>query len=211
MQSGFQGKVWIFDLDNTLHDAGYYIYPQINRLMTLYIVKYLNVDFDKATYLRQKYWERYGATIIGLIKHHKVDPHHFLAATHDFRISRKTVSALPRLKHILKAIRGKKYLYSNAPYFYIKLVLHILRISSLFVDVFSIESTKFNPKPCLRGFHRVLGKRRLQPAGCIMVEDTLENLRTAKLMGMKTIWVNPGVQKPSWVDARISHIGNLVN
>ncbi len=210
MRTSIFKKIWIFDLDNTLHDAGYYIYPQINRLMTAYIVKHLEVDFEMATDLRQRYWEKYGATLIGLIKNHKIDPYHFLEETHNFTLSRKHVSSLTRLRHILRKIRGRKYIYSNAPHSYIKSVLRILRLSSLFLDVFSIDNTNFNPKPSLRGFHTVLGKYRLNPARCVMVEDTLENLHTAKLMGMKTIWVSEGVGKPSWVDARISHIGNLI-
>jgi FMN phosphatase YigB (HAD superfamily) len=36
--------VWLFDLDNTLHDASPHIFPQINRAMVAYIREHLGVD-----------------------------------------------------------------------------------------------------------------------------------------------------------------------
>ena len=38
------GKTWLFDLDNTLHQATPHIFPHINRSMTDYIERHLGVD-----------------------------------------------------------------------------------------------------------------------------------------------------------------------
>ena len=35
--------VWLFDLDNTLHDATPHIFPHINRAMTAYVAEALGV------------------------------------------------------------------------------------------------------------------------------------------------------------------------
>ena len=61
---------WLFDLDNTLHDASPHIFPQINRAMRDYIERHLGLDRQAANQIRQHYWERYGATLLGLIRHH---------------------------------------------------------------------------------------------------------------------------------------------
>jgi len=53
--------VWIFDLDNTLHDASPHIFPHINRSMTAYLQRYLQLDEAAANDLRMHYWRRYGA------------------------------------------------------------------------------------------------------------------------------------------------------
>ena len=37
-------KTWLFDLDNTLHQATPHIFPHINRSMTEYIERHLGVD-----------------------------------------------------------------------------------------------------------------------------------------------------------------------
>ena len=77
-------KTWLFDLDNTLHNATPHIFPHINRSMTAYIVEHLRVDEAEATQIRQHYWQRYGATLLGLVRHHGTDPNHFLWHTHQF-------------------------------------------------------------------------------------------------------------------------------
>ncbi|HNN46060.1 MAG TPA: pyrimidine 5'-nucleotidase, partial [Azospira sp.] len=74
-------RTWLFDLDNTLHNASPHIFPHINRSMREYIERHLGVDKDEATRLRQTYWDRYGATLTGLVRHHGVDPRHFLHET----------------------------------------------------------------------------------------------------------------------------------
>ena len=54
-----------------------------------------------------------------------------------------------------------------------------------------IERTRFRPEAGRRTVS--CGSRALttcEPRRCIMVEDTLENLRTAKKLGMKTVWVS---------------------
>ena len=39
-----RGSVWLFDLDNTLHNATPHIFPHINRSMREYIERNLGVD-----------------------------------------------------------------------------------------------------------------------------------------------------------------------
>ena len=79
-----KNPVWLFDLDNTLHNASPHIFPHINRAMREYIECHLGVDEHEATRIRQDYWERYGATLLGLMRHHGTDPRHFLHETHQF-------------------------------------------------------------------------------------------------------------------------------
>jgi putative hydrolase of the HAD superfamily len=50
---------------------------------------------------------------------------------------------------------------------------------------------------------------RLCAQRCIMVEDTLVNLRTAKKLGMKTVWVSREKRAPGYVDVRISNLSGL--
>ena len=51
-------RTWLFDLDDTLHNASRHIFPQIGRSMMAYICEYLVVDEIEATRLRQQYWLR---------------------------------------------------------------------------------------------------------------------------------------------------------
>ena len=74
--------IWLFDLDNTLHDASKAVFWRLNGAMTDYIEAELQVTREEADALRLHYWRRYGATLMGLERHHGVRAAHFLAQTH---------------------------------------------------------------------------------------------------------------------------------
>lgn len=201
--------LWIFDLDNTLHNATAHVFPHINRSMTAYLQEHLQLDEAAANAMRVDYWQRYGATLSGLIKHHGTDPDHFLWNTHQFPDLPKMVLREPRLRQVLKLLPGKKVLFSNAPLHYAQAVLKLLRVDDMFEDVFSIEHANFKPKPQAEGFRRLLRKHRLQASQCVMVEDSAENLQTAKRLGMRTVWVSTAPRAPSFVDVKIRNVLEL--
>jgi putative hydrolase of the HAD superfamily len=202
-------QVWIFDLDNTLHNATAHVFPHINRSMTAYLQEHLRLKEEEANALRVDYWQRYGATLSGLMKHHGTDPEHFLWHTHQFTDLPKMVLREPRLRYVLKQLSGKKVVFSNAPLHYAQAVLKLLRVDDLFDDVFAIEHSRFKPKPQASGFRRLLRKHRLRAAQCVMVEDSVENLQTAKRLGMRTVWVSDALRAPSYVDAKIRDVLEL--
>jgi putative hydrolase of the HAD superfamily len=113
------------------------------------------------------------------------------------------------LRHALKRLRGRRVVFSNAPEHYARGILDALGIADLFDDVFCIERTRFRPKPDAHGFRVLLRAHRLIPSRCVMVEDSLENLRTAKRLRMKTVWVDASHRAPAWVDARVRHVTRL--
>lgn len=203
------GKVWIFDLDNTLHNATPHIFPHINQAMTAYLQNHLGLDEAGAGDLRRRYWMRYGATLLGLIRHHGTDPRHFLWHTHQFPELKTMLVREPQLRATVRRLPGRKFVFSNAPVHYARAVLKALAIADLFDGVFSIESTRFRPKPDTYGFLRLCRNNRLRPQRCIMVEDSLANLRTAGRLGMKTVWVTRAQRAPGYVDVKIAGLMQL--
>lgn len=202
--------VWIFDLDNTLHNATPHIFPHINRSMTAYLQQHLQLDEAAANELRMHYWRRYGATMSGLVRHHGTKPAHFLWHTHQFPELHKMVLREPRLRHVLRSLPGKKVVFTNAPLHYAVAVLRLLRIDGLFDDVVAVEQTRFRPKPDVFGFMRILRRHRVTAAQCVMVEDSVENLHAAKRLGMKTVWVSDSTKRPPCVDMKIKDVMQLV-
>lgn len=201
--------VWLFDLDNTLHDANAHIFPHINRAMTDYLKTHLALDEDGADSLRMHYWRRYGATMLGLKRHHGIDPHHFLWHTHQFSDLPAMVRGEPGLGAALARLPGRKVLFSNAPEHYSLRILDILGIARHFAAIFCIEHVRYTPKPSPQGFHRLLGRLRLRPERCVMVEDSTENLRTAKKLGMKTVLISPRCRHSAHVDLVVGSISDL--
>ena len=198
--------VWLFDLDNTLHNASPHIFPHINRSMTRYLEQHLGLGLDEANALRMQYWHRYGATMLGLMRHHGTDPDHFLVETHRFDRLHEMMVFERALRGMLRALPGRRIVFSNAPRHYAEAVLQIMGVRRLFEDVVGIEDLDYHPKPGIRAYHSLLQRRRLNAAQCIMLEDSAVNLRTAKRLGMRTVLVGGGLRTPAYVDLRIPNI-----
>ncbi len=199
-------KIWIFDLDDTLHDASAHIFPVMNRAMTQYMMDELDLDEIAAHKMRQHYWRIYGATLKGLMRHHGTDPHHFLSETHRFMNLPDMVLEVKCLRHMLNSLSGRKLVFTNAPRNYALRVLEIMGIADCFELIFSVESTKFHAKPSVRGFQMLLKTIKAKASECIMLEDSLSALMTAKRLGMKTVWITKQLQKPTFVDYRLSDV-----
>ena len=198
------GLAWLFDLDDTLHNASPHIFPHIDRSMTEYIARELGMSEPDAQALRMHYWQRYGATLRGLSRHHGVDPHHFLWHTHRFPELARMVVAEGGLRHALKRLPGRKILFTNSPLHYAQGVLEVLGIAGLFDAVYAIESTRLQPKPEPGAFRLIMRAERLTPARTVMVEDSLPNLRTARMLGLRTVWVSREARRPRFVDLKIA-------
>jgi putative hydrolase of the HAD superfamily len=198
-----KNPVWLFDLDNTLHNATPHIFPHINRSMRQYIEWHLGVDEQEASRIRQDYWTRYGATLLGLIRHHGTDPRHFLWETHQFPDLQRMVVFEKPLLHTLRRLPGRKIIFSNAPRHYAEAILELTGLGRYFDAVYSVENLRFQPKPMQAGFRTLLRAEHLNPRNCIMVEDSLINLATAKKLGMKTVWVSAGLRHSPFVDVKI--------
>jgi putative hydrolase of the HAD superfamily len=197
---------WVFDLDNTLHNASPHIFPHINRSMTAYLQEYLQLNEEDAGALRAHYWHRYGATLLGLMRHHGTDPGHFLRETHAFPDLPNMVVYERGLAAMLRRLPGRKLVLSNAPRQYAVAVLQRMGIQGQFDAVHCIESTGSQPKPSLAAFHSLLRAHGLIAERCVMVEDSRQNLRPAKRLGMKTVWVTREPRAPAYVDVKISSV-----
>ena len=199
----------MFDLDDTLHNASAHIFPVMNQAMTQYIMDHLDLNETDAHALRRHYWGIYGATMKGLTRHHGINPSHFLNETHQFPDLAQMMVRSERLRHCIQRLCGRKVVFTNAPMSYALRVLKLMGIDGLFDQVFSVESTRFHPKPSRRGFAQMLKAIKANPRDCVMLEDNPEALMTAKRLGMKTVLVSKRLHKPSYVDARLNSVLKL--
>ena len=204
-----KNPVWLFDLDNTLHNATPHIFPHINRAMREYIERHLGLDQQAANHLRQDYWQRYGATLLGLMRHHNTDPRHFLWETHQFPNLEQMIVFERPLRHALRRLPGRKIVFSNGPRHYAEAILDLTGLGHCFDALYAVDNVRFQPKPMLAGFRALLRAERQDPRRCIMVEDSLANLVSAKRLGMKTVWVSTGLRQSPFVDVKISSVTQL--
>ncbi len=216
------GPLWLFDLDNTLHDAGHAIFPEVGLNMSAYIARVLGLaeGAPAADALRQAYLERYGATVLGMVRHHAVAPHDFLRAAHQHTDLAGMIRAERGLARLLRRLPGKKILFTNAPGHYARAVVRHLGLGRQFAGQIAIEAMRVHgqlrPKPSTLMLRRLLRRERVAARSCVLVEDTLANLRSAKKLGMRTAWVtqylNRGggtLNRPAYVDVKVKSVLRL--
>lgn len=230
-----QPLTWLFDLDNTLHDASHAIFPAIHANMNTYMARVLGRDgipADAATVnaARQLYWKRYGATLVGMVKHHQVREEDFLREAHRFDDLSTMIRAEIGLSRILKRLPGRKILLTNAPRQYSRDVMRHLGLHRHFARHIPIESMyvhgQLRPKPSVPLLRKILKRERLMAQRCVLVEDTVANLRSAKRLGLRTAWVTrylsksrtedrvgapqPGlIKRPGFVDVKVNSVAAL--
>jgi putative hydrolase of the HAD superfamily len=214
-------RVWFFDLDDTLHDASHAILRTIDRRMTDYVVRHLDVEEAEANQLRLSYWRRYGATLLGLMRHHAVDPHHFLRETHDFDFV-GMVRAERGLTRLLARLPGRKVLLTNAPDLYARRIVRELALHRQLGARYAIERMRVHgvlrPKPSIAMLRHMLARERLAGRGnagrAVLIEDSLPNLKAARTAGFRTVLVTRhlagGVRGGgAYVDLRLSSVHQL--
>ena len=202
-------RVWIFDLDNTLHDATAHIFPAMHEQINAFLQREFRVDEEGANRMRREFWLRYGTTLNGLMRHHGTDPRRFLDETHVFPELAGLVVHENALKHALARLGGMKLVFSNAPRHYVEGVLRAMGLGRYFDAVYTIEDTRYRGKPALHGFRMLLRKHNLDPHRCAFVDDVLDNLRTARRLGMSTVWVSDAKRRVPFVDLRVASILEL--
>jgi putative hydrolase of the HAD superfamily len=202
-------RVWIFDLDNTLHDARTRIFPSMHEQINAYLKRQFGVDDAGADAMRKGFWLRYGATLVGLVRHYGINPREFLAETHRFPELAGLVVRENAVKHALERLGGTKLVFSNAPRAYVEEVLRAIRLARYFDAVYTIEDARYRGKPALHGFHRLLRKHDIDPHRCALVDDQLENLRAAHRLGMSTVWVSRAKRRVPFVDVRVASVTSL--
>jgi putative hydrolase of the HAD superfamily len=178
--------------------------------MNDYLKRTFSVDEAGANEMRRGFWLRYGTTMKGLMRHYGTDPRKFLWDTHQFPELADMLVHENAMRHALALLGGRKLVFSNAPRHYVEEVLRGIGLGRFFEAVYTIESTRYRPKPAFQGFRVLLRKHHLAPHRCALVDDVLENLRAAKRLGMSTVWVTPNVvRRPAYVDLRVASVTEL--
>jgi len=188
--------VWFLDLDDTLHDASHAMFRAIDARMTDYVQRHLQLDRGDADHLRRTYWRRYGATLLGLIRHHGIDPDHFLRQTHDFDVA-ALLRAERGLEQLGRRLAGRKVLLSNAPSDYAARVLRGIGLHRHIRNRYAVESMRvhgqYRPKPALSMLRAMLVREKLAGrsprARAVLVDDNAANLKAARTAGFATVLV----------------------
>lgn len=180
---------WIFDLDNTLYPAGDAVFAQIDTRMTDYISSHLHLSRDEAKALQHQYYNRYGTSLTGLIRHHHIDAEEFLTEAH--RIDLSSLTEAPELRAGLEKLPGRRIVFTNGTTEHAERVLEKRGLTGLIDAIWDIRCSEFVAKPAIESFERLIRGLDIDPLRSAFFEDMAINLIPAALLGMTTVCIAP--------------------
>ena len=181
---------WIFDLDNTVYDINAGVFEKISSRITDFIITALSVTREEANIVRSNMYKKYGLTLTGLMREYGIAPDEYLDYIHN--VTHSELKYDEQLKLNLKNLTGRKFIYTNASKNHSKNILSVMGIEAEFEKILDIKATKYVPKPDPKSYNIMLkafGISGDQIGNSIFIEDTAKNLRPAKSLGIKTVWI----------------------
>ncbi len=216
-------RLWLVDCDDTLYETtSSGMLSAIHRRMERFIAEKLGVSIEEGARLQRLYWTMYGATYLGLQRHHGIAPEEFFDATHRFDLA----SYLPEhfsaslLRKSIEALAGRKILVTNGPLCYIEPLVGLLGLNGVFERVLGAEHLRvFGRRVCKPDaalFASIAAQAGVRPEHCALIEDAPRNLKCAKSLGMLTVWCagyrarSPFISTAHpWADVAVSNLDEL--
>jgi putative hydrolase of the HAD superfamily len=195
--SRFAGvRDWVFDLDNTLYPHHSNLFAQIDVKMTAYVSELLSLERDAARKLQKELYKDYGTTMSGLIALHDIDSDDFLQKVHDIDYS--GLAPDPELGAAIKALPGRKFIFTNGDRRHAEKTAGQLGILDHFDDIFDIVAGGLTPKPDRKPYDMFVELHRIVGSQAVMFEDLARNLVVPKALGMTTVLIVPRNFEPTF-------------
>lgn len=176
--------------------------------MDTYIIDRLGIETIDVSTLRENLFHRYGTTLRGLREEYGINENDFLAYVHDIPLE-QYLEVDPKLASILEMFPGRKAIFTNADTNHARRVLRRLGVNTYFEQIIDILRIHPYCKPMPEAFQLALQTAGVrEPANCVMIDDSEQNLRAAHDLGMVTIRVGTE-ERADFVDAAIHSIHEL--
>jgi putative hydrolase of the HAD superfamily len=194
-------KCLFFDLDETLYPSRSGLMAGIGELMSRYMEERLGMPPTEVASLRKHYYHTYGTTMRGLQIHHGIDPEDYLAYVHDISLE-DYIGPNDKLDRVLAEIEMEKIVFTNASEEHARRVLAILGIERHFNRIIDVRATGYIGKPDPVAYRRALAISGTRGNECLLVDDNVRNLASAKELGMITVLVTNEKAMPQQIHPR---------
>lgn len=183
-----RGPLFLFDLDNTLYPPEVLLWKRVDGRIERYVQDRLGVDPAEARSVRKGYLREFGATLLGLMHYHGVEPEEYLEYVHDVPIP-EIVPARPELSAMLSDLPGRRAVFTNGSASYAERVLSALGVLDRMDDIFGIEFMEYRAKPSPYPYAKLLRATGIDARDSLLCEDLRENLVPARDLGIFTVLV----------------------
>ena len=180
-------ETWIFDLDNTLYPASSRLFDQIDRKITEFIMRALDLNWDDAHRKQKSFFREYGTTMSGMMRVHGTSPEEYLNFVHDIDLS--PIPSSPDLDQALDDLPGRKVIFTNGSTDHARNVTEKLGITSHYDSEIDIIDSIVTLKPDPGVYESMVRAFAINPKTAVMIEDMARNLEPAATLGMTTVWI----------------------
>lgn len=198
----------LFDLDNTLYDAGAGLQGLGDVRIRQWIERRLGLSEEEADALRVRTWRQYGTTARGLEVEFGIPQASFYQETIGQIDPREHIRSDPALAAMLAQLSADCYVFTNAPAVYAARVLEALGVRERFRGIFDIEHNGWHCKPEPEAYQMALEELGLPPDEVGLVEDNPRNLPPAVELGMFTVLLD-NEEGEAQADLRIRTVADL--
>lgn len=197
-------KIFYFDIDNTLYSQRFHINEQMQQSITDYMVNILHFqDHDQAMTILQDYCNQYGLSLIGFMKDYNINPEQYNLLVDDSLQLNHLLKPDLKLRHLLLSLKldykfDKLWLFTNSYKNHALRCVKLLGIADLFDGITYCNydnlitngnfdnKHSFRCKPNLPIYEQLKLESGLTSWNdAFFVDDNLNNLKTAKRLGMK--------------------------
>jgi len=193
----------IFDVDDTLYDVGNGFTAHRNGgAVAAFMVAHLKFESEAdALALRDEYFARYHSTVKALTVAEAdgrlpASAHFDAAALAEWWATKldfeRFIKPEPQLIKALAECPLRLVAFSNSPRAYCLRTLEALGLRHLFPDecVFAVDDVMPHCKPEPAAFDKVLSAVGAPASACVLIEDSMKNIRAAKALGLRTLLVS---------------------
>jgi len=195
-----------FDLDNTVYPRSCGLMRAIGDRINRYMVERLDIRPADVSKTRDDFLKAFGTTLNALRRFYSVDPDEFLDFVHDIPVSRH-LQYEPALDQMLERLEVNKIIFTNADARHARRVLTRLGILRHFESIIDIHMLDFVNKPDRRAYFKAMDFALVRPEECVLVEDSLANIISAREIGMTTVMVGEGLR----TDGAHYHINRITD
>jgi putative hydrolase of the HAD superfamily len=195
----------LFDLDETLYPRSAGLMRAIGQRIHAYMVERMGISPELATQIRMEYYRKYGTSLRGLLVHYGINPEDYLAFVHDVALE-DYIQPNPGLKAMLEKMPLRKAIFTNATTEHALSVMRILGIEDQFERIIDVRANRFVGKPYVQAYRQAANLMGASPQRCVLVEDSVRNLRPGKTLGMVTVLVGDEEPQNEVVDFHVTDV-----
>src|SRR5690606_16087428 len=104
----------------------------------------------------------------------------------------------PALGAAIRALPGRKFIFTNGDRNHAERAARRLRILDHFDDIFDIVAAGLTPKPARECYDKFVALHGIAGPHAVMFEDLARNLKEPKALGMTTVLVVPRNFEPTF-------------